>query len=70
MHDAGMMTLAEAMKAKGMKDTSLAADAGCDRSMITRIRLGKVTPSLPLAVTLGKLTGASIETMVRQEQQA
>ncbi|MCE5182488.1 MAG: helix-turn-helix transcriptional regulator [Betaproteobacteria bacterium] len=41
------------MKEKGFRsDAALAAKVGCDRSMITRVKLGKASPSLDLAVKL------------------
>jgi len=48
-----MSTISERMKEKGFKsDAALAAAVRCERSMVTRIKLGKATPSLELAVRL------------------
>lgn len=48
-------TISERMKEKGFaSDASLAAKVGCERSMVTRVKLGKAKPSLDLAVKLGK----------------
>lgn len=44
--------IAQKMEAIGTNDAALAEHVGCDRSMVTRIRLGKVQPSLSLAVKL------------------
>lgn len=47
--------IAERMKAKGFaSDEALARVVGCDRSIVTRIKLGKATPSLALAVRMGR----------------
>lgn len=47
--------IAERMKEKGFaSDAALAAEVRCERSMVTRIKLGKATPSLELAVRLIK----------------
>jgi transcriptional regulator with XRE-family HTH domain len=47
--------ISQQMKAKKFKtDAALAAVVGCDRSMITRVKLGKAAPSLDLAVRLAK----------------
>lgn len=45
--------IAQQMKAKGFKtDAALAAVVRCERSMITRVKLGKAKPSLDLAIRL------------------
>lgn len=47
--------ISERMKEKGFAtDAALAAVVQCDRSMVTRIKLGKVRPSLRIAVRLSK----------------
>lgn len=47
-----MSEISEAIATKGLTDAKLAEQVGCDRSMITKIRAGTVTPSLPLALKL------------------
>jgi transcriptional regulator with XRE-family HTH domain len=43
------------MKEKGFAtDAALAAVVECERSMVTRVKLGKAKPSLELAVKLSK----------------
>lgn len=51
------MTLEEAMDAKGFTDASLAERVGVSRPFITRIKNGKRTPSLKVAVEIEKATG-------------
>ena len=64
MHDADMKTLQQYMKETGTKDADLAVIAGVDRSMIARIRLGKATPSLKVALAIKEATGVDVETML------
>lgn len=46
-------SISDRMREKGFKsDAALAAKVGCERSMVTRIKLGKARPSLELAVKL------------------
>ena len=46
-----MSTISERMKEKGFKsDAELAAVVGCDRSMVTRVKLGSAEPSLRFLV--------------------
>lgn len=46
-------SIADRMVEKGYAtDAALAEKVGCDRSMVTRIKHGKATPSLELAVKL------------------
>ena len=49
------------MEALGITDAALAARVGCERSMVTKIKLGKATPSLQLAVKLGAELGLPAE---------
>lgn len=44
--------ISQKMEALGLTDAALAAKVGCERSMVTKIKLGKATPSLPLALKL------------------
>jgi transcriptional regulator with XRE-family HTH domain len=56
-----MKTLAEILSDAGTTDAALAGRVGCDRSMITKIRAGKATPSLPLALAIHRETGVALE---------
>nr|WP_245444911.1 helix-turn-helix transcriptional regulator [Mesorhizobium soli] len=56
--------LAEHLSATGTTDAALAAKVGCDRSMITKIRAGKATPSLPLALAITRETGVPVEALL------
>lgn len=60
-----MTKLAEYLNATGTTDAALAAKVGCDRSMITKIRSGKATPSLPLALAITRETGVAVEDLAR-----
>ncbi len=42
--------LAERMRANGLKDRSLSERTGIERSIITKMRLGKIVPTLERAV--------------------
>ena len=47
--------IARQMKAKDfLTDAALATAVGCERSMVTRIKLGTARPSLELALKLSK----------------
>jgi transcriptional regulator with XRE-family HTH domain len=70
MNNVLMMTLAEYMAEKNIKDAPLAKEVGCDRSMITKIRLNQATPSLPLAVKISQYTGVPIEKLIKSEETA
>jgi len=59
-----MKTLAEAMLEIGTTDAALAQKVGCDRSMIAKVRAGKATPSLPLALAISRETGVSVESLL------
>lgn len=64
MNNVIMMTLAEYMAEKNIKDAPLAKEVGCDRSMITKIRRNQATPSLHLAVKISQYTGVPIENLI------
>lgn len=64
IHISAMKTLAEHMAENGIKDAPMAELVGCERSMITKIRLQKATPSLPLAIRINKATGVPIESLL------
>lgn len=68
MNNVTMMTLAEYMSEKKIKDAALAKEVECDRSMITKIRQRQATPSLPLAVKISNLTGVPIENLIKIEE--
>lgn len=59
-----MNTLSQILSDAGVTDAALAARVGCDRSMITKIRSGRATPSLPLALAITRETGVSIEMLL------
>lgn len=59
-----MTRLAEHLSSTDTTDATLAAKVNCDRSMITKIRAGKVTPSLRLAAAISRETGIPIEAFI------
>jgi DNA-binding XRE family transcriptional regulator len=61
---AGMTKLAKYLNSTAMTDAALAAKVRCDRSMITKIRAGKATPSLRLAMAINRETGVPIEALL------
>lgn len=54
------MTLQEWMDANGVTDADVAARAAVDRSTISRVRRGKIAPSLTLAVALNAITAGCV----------
>lgn len=52
--------LARWMKEAGINDAQLAEKAGCDRTTITRLRQGKVTPSLALVARIVAASGGGL----------
>jgi len=60
-----MSTLAEYLSSPGQTDAALAEKVGCDRSMITKIKARRATPSLPLAIAISKATGVPVENLLR-----
>lgn len=58
-HNRGM-TLQQWMDANGVTDDALAVRAGVDRSTISRVRRGKIAPSLALAGTLNSITAGCV----------
>lgn len=54
------MTLQEWMDANGVTDDALAARVGVDRSTISRVRRGKIAPSLTLAGALNTITDGCV----------
>lgn len=62
--------ISERMRERGFKDdAALAVAVRCDRSMISRIRHGKVTPSLPLAVRLSDALDLPASTFVVEKNE-
>ena len=59
-----MRKLADILSENSITDAALAEKVGCDRSMITKIKAGKATPSLPLALAIHRETGVAIETLL------
>lgn len=56
--------LAQRMDALGIKDRWLSEATGIERSRITKIRLGKVTPTLEVAVRICEFVGMRPEDMI------
>lgn len=59
-----MSPLAARLSEAEMTDAALALKVGCDRSMITKIKNGQATPSLPLALAISRETGVPVESLV------
>ncbi len=64
IHTYGMMDLASYLASEKITDAALAVRVGCDRSMIAKIRSGRATPSLPLALAINRETGVPVEALV------
>lgn len=64
---AAMTELAKYISTAGTTDAALAERVGCDRSMITKLRAGKATPSLRLARAISRETGIPVETLFPDE---
>lgn len=64
-----MTRLAEHLSSTETTDAAFAAKVGCDRSMITKIRAGKATPSLRLAAAISRETGIPIEAFALERAQ-
>ena len=58
------------MEALNLTDAALAAKVDCERSMVTKIKLGKATPSLPLAVRLSQELDLPPETFLPEKASA
>jgi len=59
-----MTKLDDWMKKSKTRDVELAAQVGCDRSVISKMRHGKLTPKLPLAVRIVNVTGLKVDDLV------
>ena len=57
--------ISQKMEALGLTDAALAAKVGCERSMVTKIKLGKATPSLPLAIRLSDALGLPADAFLK-----
>lgn len=69
IHILPMKDLASYLAGERITDAALAARVGCDRSMIAKIRTGRATPSLPLALAINRVTGVPVETLVAERHQ-
>jgi DNA-binding XRE family transcriptional regulator len=65
-----MTKLADLVRASGKTDEQLAREVGCSRSMFTKIRLGRATPSLPLAVKISRAVDVPVEALLPANQDA
>ena len=62
--------ISERMREKGFKSDAALADAvSCDRSMVSRVKRGKVMPSLDLAIKLSKALDLPAETFLPERVQ-
>lgn len=59
-----MLTLAQYLSSTRTTDAALAGRVDCDRSMITKLKAGKATPSLSLALAINRETGVPVETLL------
>jgi transcriptional regulator with XRE-family HTH domain len=59
-----MSALNDYMDAERLSDALLAEKVSCDRSMIAKVRTGKATPSLRLAVAISRETGVPVESLL------
>lgn len=59
--------LSARMSAMGFTDKSLSEKANIERSMITKMRLGKVCPSLKRAIIICNLTGLRPEDLIVED---
>ncbi|HET6874847.1 MAG TPA: helix-turn-helix transcriptional regulator [Acidimicrobiales bacterium] len=53
----------ELREAKGLSQGALASEMGVSRQTINSIEVGRYTPSLPLALSLARYFGTSVEEM-------
>lgn len=60
--------LSQRMNALGMSDRALAELSGIERSMITKMRHGKATPSLQKAMVVCDLVGLRPEDLLMKEE--
>lgn len=67
---ADMTKLDEYMKTNGLRDQALADLIKCDRSMVTKLRHGTATPSLPLALAINRETGVELADLMPAAQAA
>lgn len=65
-----MTRLAEHLNEHNLSDAEFAAKVECDRSMISKIKVGKAKPSLDLALKISLETGISVEALFPLEDRA
>ena len=59
--------ISQKMEALKLTDAGLAQLVGCERSMVTKLKLGKATASLPLAIKLSKALDLPPDAFVKSE---
>jgi hypothetical protein len=60
VHNSQMTDLHTFQTSRGVSDAALAAASGCDRTHMSTVRRGLVTPSLRLAFAIEDATGGEI----------
>ena len=55
------------LRLNGMTDLAFATQIGCERSTVTKLRFGKITPSLPLAVKISDVTKINVRDLMVKE---
>ncbi|RUV13558.1 MAG: helix-turn-helix domain-containing protein [Mesorhizobium sp.] len=65
-----MTKLAEHLNEHSLSDAEFAAKVDCDRSMISKIKVGKAKPSLDLALKISRETGISVEALFPLEDRS
>lgn len=60
------MTLSQFMKDRAITDQALAKQLGVSRPHITKIRSGKRTPSLALAIELARVTSLPVTAFISE----
>ncbi|WP_292585804.1 helix-turn-helix transcriptional regulator, partial [Mesorhizobium sp.] len=65
-----MTKLAEHLNEHNLSDAEFASKVECDRSMISKIKVGKAKPSLDLALKISRETGISVEALFPLEDRA
>ncbi len=57
----------ERMRELKLTDAALAERAGCDRSMVNRVKFGKAMPSLPTAVKMAAALDLPVSVFITEE---
>ncbi|MDG4903172.1 helix-turn-helix transcriptional regulator [Mesorhizobium sp. WSM4962] len=65
-----MTKLAEHLNEHNLSDAEFAAKVDCDRSMISKIKVGKAKPSLDLALKISRATGIAVELLFPLEDRS